>query len=96
MKVETTKNKDVFVEHPDGGHCNVAGMTTECYGCVCYGCGLVDMCNDNVKKLREWICKVYKIPREFLFNDNGNLKDIRVDDEKFNQFIEKLKSHSNG
>ena len=48
-------------------------------------------CNDDVKKLKECICKAYKIPREFLFNDNGSIKDIRVDNEKFSQFIEKLK-----
>ena len=36
---------DMIVKHPDGGSCNTDGMTSDCYGCVYYGCGLIEECN---------------------------------------------------
>jgi len=47
----------MFVEHPLGGHCNLDGMTDECYGCICYGGGLIDDCKKNVEILREYYQK---------------------------------------
>ena len=44
----------MFVEHPLGGHCNLDEMTDECYGCICYGAGLIDDCKKNVEILREY------------------------------------------
>lgn len=42
----------MIVKHPNGGHCNTDGMTEECYGCICYGCGLIKECNKRVKALK--------------------------------------------
>lgn len=91
MNIEVTSHNGVFLSHPDGGHCNVVGMTDDCYGCVCYGCALIDQCVNRVKELREWICKEYKIPREFMFTKDGNSKNIEYD-KRFDSFVEKLKT----
>lgn len=42
----------MIVKHPDGGHCNTKGMTDECYGCVYYGRGMTDECEDRNEKLK--------------------------------------------
>jgi len=91
MNVEITKQNDVFITHPDGGHCNIVGMTPGCYGCGYYGGGLINNCLDRVKKLKEWICKEYKIPYDFMFDKNGNNKNI-ITDTRFDDFIKKLKT----
>lgn len=53
--------------------------------------GLIDNCLDRVKKLKEWICKEYKIPYDFMFDKNGNNKNI-ITDTRFDDFIKKLKT----
>ena len=45
----------MIVEHPDGGHCNTDGMTHDCYGCICYGGGLINECKERVAKLLDSI-----------------------------------------
>lgn len=44
----------MLVKHPDGGTCNNGGMTSDCYGCVYYGAGLIDKCKERVKKLNRY------------------------------------------
>lgn len=44
----------MLLKHPDGGHCYLEGMTDNCYGCICYGGGLIAECEEHVKRLREY------------------------------------------
>lgn len=81
------KKLNTFIEHPDGGHCNLEGMTDDCYGCVCYGCSLVDECESRVKELKEAICRSFMIPRKYLFDEHGQTP---VKDPKFVKFVKSL------
>lgn len=44
----------MLVKHPDGGTCNNEGMTSDCYGCINYDCGLIDRCKERIKKLKSY------------------------------------------
>jgi len=84
--------QDVFVDHPDGGQCNLVGMTDGCYGCVRYDAGDTKGCKERVGKLIDAICTNFMIPCGFLFDDSG---DISADDPKRNKFIESFKTDCN-
>jgi len=38
--IEVIKDNGIYMGHPDGGHCNLMGMTDDCYGCAMYGEGV--------------------------------------------------------
>ena len=88
MSKAKLKQYDTFVEHPDGGHCNLEGMTEECYGCVYHGCALITECKERVKELKEAICKNFMIPREYLFRETSNLTP--VNDPNFIKLVKGL------
>lgn len=67
-----------FIEHPDGGTCNLEGMTADCYGCICYGGGLISECRERVDRMKEKICLNLMIPREWLFNECASTNDSRL------------------
>lgn len=92
MKIEITKYKDIFIDYKGEGHCNLRGMTTECYGCACYGGGLVVQCNEYVKKLKEYCIEKYNIPYDIFFDKNG--KECYLTDEKLDKIIEILNKHN--
>jgi hypothetical protein len=51
------KDRGRLVKDPEGGHCYIDGMGYWCYGCVYYGCGLIEECRKRVKRIREYYLK---------------------------------------
>lgn len=77
-------NEDTFIEHPKGGHCNLVGMTDDCYGCVYHGTGDTDKCLQRVNDMKDTIARNMMIPRHYLYDNNGNTP---INDPKWEQFI---------
>jgi len=82
------KHEDIFINHPDGGHCNLMGMTDGCYGCGRYGTGDTEGCEKRVNEMKEAICTNFMLPRDFLFNDNENAS---IDDPRWNTFVKNMR-----
>jgi len=85
-------HQDVFVDHPDGGHCNLMGMTDGCGCCGHYRSRDTKGCKERVAKLIDAICTNFMIPRGFLFDDSG---DIPTDNPEWSKFIESFKTDCN-
>lgn len=84
--------QDVFVDHPDGGQCNLYGMTDGCSSCGHYISGDTKGCEERVGRLMDAICTNFMLPRDFLFGDDIN---IPTDNPKWSKFIESFKPDCN-
>lgn len=88
--IEVTKHNGIYMEHPDGGHCNLMGMTDDCYGCAMYGCGLTEECNDRVYNLKQAIARNLHIPFCYLFVMDNTTRELPQSDPQWKIFINKL------
>ena len=88
--IEVIKDNGIYMEHPDGGHCNLMGMTDDCYGCAMYGGGLTEECADRVYELKRAIAWNLEIPFCYLFDMDDTSKELSHNDSQWKKFINKL------
>lgn len=78
------------MEHPDGGHCNLMGMSDDCCGCAMYEGGLTEECADRVYELKRAIAWNLGIPFCYLFDMDDTNKELSHNDPQWKKFISKL------